>query len=90
VKKAEFISAVCLCLIMGFAIPTGVFAQEETASMMCDGGVVSIGDSQGDVQQKCGQPNSQSMNKWIYDFGPAEYFTVIFEEGKVQRILERH
>ena len=88
--KKIYILAVCLCVTMAFSVTTAVRADEETSSMMCDGGEVSIGDSQGDVQQNCGEPNDQSMDKWIYDFGPSEYYTVIFEEGKVKRILERH
>ena len=49
---------------------------------------MNIGDTDVDVREKCGEPNSQSMDKWIYDFGPSEYFTVIFKEGKIVRILE--
>jgi hypothetical protein len=54
----------------------------------CDEGVVNIGATDADVREKCGEPNSQSMDKWIYNFGPSESFTVIFKEGKVVRILE--
>ena len=63
-------------------------AAEEASTMMCDEGVVNIGATDADVREKCGEPNSQSMDKWIYDFGPSEFFTVIFKEGKVARILE--
>jgi hypothetical protein len=42
-----------------------------------------------DVQDKCGQPSSQTMNEWVYDFGPDQpVYTVIFKEGQVVRILE--
>ena len=66
-----------------------LFAADEASSMMCDEGVVNIGDMDVDVQSKCGQPDSQNMNDWVYDFGPSQpVYTVIFNEGKVVRILE--
>ncbi len=77
-----------LFVVMVFGSSTAVLAAEEASTMMCDEGVVNLGDTDADVQEKCGEPNSQSMDKWIYDFGPSEYFTVIFKEGKVVRILE--
>ena len=77
-----------LCMVIVFGSSTVVLAAEEASTIMCDEGVVNIGDTDADVQEKCGEPNSQSMDKWIYDFGPSEYFTVIFKEGKVVRILE--
>ena len=64
-----------LCLAMVFGSSTTVLAAKETFTMMCDEGVVNIGATDADVREKCGEPNSQSMNKWIYDFGPSEYFT---------------
>ena len=78
-----------LCLVMIFGSTTAVMAAEEASTMMCDGGVVNIGDADADVHDKCGEPNSQSMDKWVYDFGPSQpVYTVIFKEGKVARILE--
>jgi hypothetical protein len=67
------------------------FAAEEASSIMCDNGVVNIGDKDTDVQQACGEPNSQKyeLNAWVYNFGPSQpVYTVIFKEGKVVRILE--
>ena len=65
-----------------------LYAAEETSTMMCDGGVVSIGDSDVDVREDCGEPNTQGANQWVYNFGPGESYTVIFRDGKVVRILE--
>jgi hypothetical protein len=65
-----------------------IYADEETSSMMCDGGVVNIGDADVDVRNNCGEPNTQGVNQWVYNQGPGESYTVIFEEGKVARILE--
>ncbi|MGD2098166.1 MAG: DUF2845 domain-containing protein [Desulfobacterales bacterium] len=68
---------------------SAVFAEEEATTIMCDNGTVNIGDMDVDVQDKCGQPDTQNMNEWVYKFGPSEpVYTVIFKEGKVVRILE--
>ena len=87
-KKSNIYLISLLFVVMVFGNPISIFAAEETSTMMCDEGVVNIGATDADVREKCGEPNSQSMDKWIYDFGPSEYFTVIFKEGKVVRILE--
>jgi hypothetical protein len=76
-------------LVVMFGIHPSIFAAEEASSIMCDEGVVNIGDMDVDVQTKCGEPNSQNMNEWVYNFGPSQpVYTVIFNEGKVVRILE--
>jgi len=78
-----------LCLVIVFGSSTAVLAAEEASTMMCDEGVVNIGDRDTDVQDKCGEPNSQGMNEWVYNFGPSQpVYTVIFKKGKVVRILE--
>jgi hypothetical protein len=82
-----------LVILVSLAVIFGgqahLFAAEEASSIMCDEGVVNIGDMEVDVQSKCGQPDSQNMNEWVYIFGPAQpVYTVIFNEGKVVRILE--
>jgi hypothetical protein len=77
-------------LVMALGNPAFSFAAEETSTMMCDGGVVNIGDTDVDVRDKCGEPNTQGANQWVYDFGPSQSFTVVFEDGKVVRILESH
>ena len=59
--------------------------------MMCDEGVVNIGDKDVDVREKCGQPSTQDyeQNAWVYDFGPSEpVYTLYFKESKVVRIQE--
>ena len=75
-------------MVMALCTPAFIFAAEETSTMMCDEGVVNIGDSDTAVRDNCGEPNSQGANQWVYDFGPSQHFTVIFEDGKVVRILE--
>ena len=82
-----FISLVFLVMALGGSIP--IFAAEEASTMMCDEGVVNKGDADVDVEDKCGQPNSQSINEWVYNFGPSQpVYKVIFKDSKVVRILE--
>ena len=83
-----FIGFVFVVMVLGN--PAFIFAAEETATMMCDEGVVNLGDTDVNVRDKCGEPNSQSMDEWVYDFGPSQSFKVIFKAGKVVRILESH
>jgi hypothetical protein len=86
IKNAHII---LVTLAMIFSGQAYLFAADEASSMMCDEGVVNIGDMDVDVQSKCGQPDSQNMNEWVYNFGPSQpVYTVIFNEGKVVRILE--
>jgi hypothetical protein len=87
IKKTIYFIGLLFILIMIGSTSVGL-AAEKASTMMCDEGVVNIGATDADVREKCGEPNSQSMDKWIYNFGPSEYFTVIFKEGKVVRILE--
>ena len=77
-------------LVMALGNPAFIFAAEETSTMMCDGGMVNVGDTDVDVRDKCGEPNTQGASQWVYNFGPSQSFTVIFENGKVVRILESH
>jgi hypothetical protein len=76
-------------LVMVYSGTASVFAAEEASSIMCDNGVVNIGDMNTDVQDACGEPNSQQANEWVYNFGPSQpVYTVIFKEGQVVKILE--
>jgi hypothetical protein len=68
-----------------------VIAAEKTDSMMCDDGLVEIGDFTDDVESKCGEPNSKEGKFWRYAFGPSETYIVEFDDsGNVVRILEEH
>ena len=89
-KKINIYFVGLVFMVMALGNPVFIFAAEETSTMMCDGGVVNIGDTDVDVRDDCGEPNTQGANQWVYDFGPSQHFTVIFEEGKVVRILESH
>jgi hypothetical protein len=77
-RNIYFTGLVFLATALVSAIP--MFAAEETSTMTCDEGV---------VQDTCGQPDNQSMDEWVYDFGPSQpVYTLIFKDGKVVRILE--
>lgn len=89
-KTRNIYIAGLIVLVIALSSPALVFAYEETETMMCDGGVVSAGDKEIDVLEKCGQPNQEGKTKWLYDFGPSQTFIVIFEDREVVKILERH
>jgi hypothetical protein len=79
---------VAITLIISLNIGVA-FATEEASSIMCDNGVVNIGDMDVTVQQTCGEPNSQNMNQWVYNFGPSQpVYTLIFKDGQLIKILE--
>jgi len=66
-----------------------IFAAEEASSIMCDNGVVNIGDMDVSVQETCGEPNTKRMNQWVYNFGPSQpVYTLIFKDGQLIKILE--
>jgi len=75
-------------LVIMFGNSAYIFAAKEISTMMCSKGVVRIGDTDVDVRDKCGEPNTETFNEWVYDPGVSQTFTVIFKGGKVVRILE--
>ena len=54
-----------LSLAVLFGIYPTVFAAQEASSIMCDNGVVNIGDAEATVQDTCGEPNSKTFNEWV-------------------------
>jgi len=89
-KKIVIYFIVFLFVVIGSGGSISVFAAEETDTMMCDEGVVSIGDTVNDVREKCGEPNTRGVSEWVYEPGPPQSFTIVLKEGKVVRILESH
>jgi hypothetical protein len=84
---------VYLILLLSLAVLFGsyptVFAAQEASSIMCDNGVVNIGDTEATVQDTCGEPNSKTFIEWVYNFGPDQpVYTLIFKEGQLVKILE--
>ncbi len=75
--------------ILVIAMGSFVFAAEEASSIMCDNGVVNVGDRDVSVQETCGEPNTKGMNQWVYNFGPSQpVYTLIFKDGQLIKILE--
>jgi hypothetical protein len=86
-KDIYFTGLVFLAIVLAGAMP--VFASDGNSSMMCDEGVVNVGDTDVDVWSACGEPESQSMNQWVYDFGPSQpIYIVTFKDGKVVSIQQ--
>ena len=88
-KKRKVYLIGLLLVVMVFGNTFSIFAAEEVPSVMCDEGILKIGDSDGDVREKCGNPNRESLDEWAYDDATPS-FTVYFEEKKVIRILVEH
>ena len=87
-KKRTVYAVGLIFLVIALGNPAFIFGAEETSTMVCDEGVVNIGDAYVDVLAKCGNPRIQGGEVWVYEYSPSQSFTVMFEEGKVVRILE--
>lgn len=66
----------------------------DQSTYRCYGGVVSTGDSERYVQDKCGAPiertrrEADSYDIWIYQFGQSDFIYYFgFLHGKLQRIV---
>ena len=88
-KKEIGIFLTLFLLIMGLG-RSAATASGDVDSIMCDNGVVQIGDFFQTVQDKCGEPDKKEGKFWRYNFGPSlPVYTVEFDEnGKVVRIME--
>lgn len=90
----KFIFTILLTAFIGiFFIQSDLLALDEAASLDCNGGTVSIGDSEDSVRDKCGDPQKVSQRDvdspiiWVYNFGPSEFvYYVSFTNGMVERI----
>jgi hypothetical protein len=76
-----------------FFIQPDLSALEGTSSLECGNGIVSQGDSEDSVRDKCGNPqkvtqeDADSPIVWFYNFGPSEFvYYVSFTNGTVERI----
>ncbi len=89
-KKRCMAIALALFFAMLGMRQTAVVAADNAASIMCDNGVVRIGDFFQTVQDTCGEPDKKEGKFWRYNFGPSEpVYTVEFDEnGTVVRIIE--
>ena len=82
-----------ILLLFGLIMALGrvpVIAANDVDSMMCDGGVVQMGDFFQTVQDKCGEPDKKEGRVWRYNFGPSQpvYVLMYDENGNLVRIVE--
>jgi len=83
--RSSVIYSIALVILV-IAISSSVFATEKATSIMCDSGVVNIGDMDVSVQETCGEPNTKGMNQWVYNFGPSQpVYTLIFKDGQLKK-----
>lgn len=66
----------------------------EQSSLRCSGGIVSVGDMDRAVRDRCGPPlavtrrDTDSYNIWIYQPGASKFMYYLgFLHGKLQRIV---
>ena len=88
-KKRNYYLICLLLVVMAFGNTFPIIAAEEADSVVCDEGILKIGDTDADVREKCGKTARESENEWAYDDATPS-FTVYFEEKKVVRILVEH
>ncbi|MGD8471590.1 MAG: DUF2845 domain-containing protein [Desulfobacterales bacterium] len=93
--KISYVSAF-LALMMIFASKLyGIdfWSLNDQSTYRCPGGLVSIGDSDNTVREKCGDPLEVTSREdkgpiWIYHFGQDRFMYYLeFVFGKLQRIL---
>ncbi|MBW2434082.1 MAG: DUF2845 domain-containing protein [Deltaproteobacteria bacterium] len=72
---------------------TNLSALDDASSLQCSGGTVFVGDSEGSVRDKCGEPqkvtqeDADSPIVWFYNFGPSEFVCYVsFTNGVAERI----
>jgi hypothetical protein len=90
----KLISTILIAAFLGiFVMRPDSSALDEASSLQCDGGIVSVGDSEDSVRDKCGDPqkvtreDADSPVVWFYNFGPSEFvYYVSFTDGIVERI----
>lgn len=92
-NKKLILTILTTAFIGMFVIEPILLALDETSSLECEGGIVSHGDSQDSVRDKCGNPQKVSQEDadsplvWFYNFGPSEFvYYVSFTNGMVERI----
>lgn len=69
-------------------------------SFRCGVQLVNLGDTEGDVRNKCGDPVAQVRNtfkrrriitthdQWIYNLGPTEFLRILTFDAIADRLIE--
>jgi hypothetical protein len=89
----RILTKVICAFIFIFIFQPHLMALDDISSMQCDGGIVTPGDPEDSVAEKCGQPQQvlrpdpQEPVVWIYNFGSTQLtYRVSIVNGQVERI----
>ena len=93
-KKLRYMGAILLLLILMTDISYGfdIMNLRDQSTLRCPGGIVARGDSDIDVQRRCGEPLKIAYRQdfgpiWIYHFRNDRFmFYLAFLHGNLQRI----
>lgn len=80
-------------ILASLSLLTGLVLASTAAlggSFYCGAHIIEEGDSKAKVEEYCGQPTSQSDDRWVYDRGEDKFtITLYFDaEGNVDQIEE--
>jgi hypothetical protein len=92
-SKKRIATLLLTAFMVMYVMPANLLALDDAATLECDGGIVSRGNSEADVRDKCGDPqkvtreDADSPVIWFYNFGPSEFVSYVsFTNGVVERI----
>jgi hypothetical protein len=92
-NRQLILTSIINCFIFMFIIQPNLMALDDISSMQCEGGIVSSGDSEDSVRQKCGdpqqvlRPDPREPVVWVYNFGSTQFvYQVSIVNGQVERI----
>ena len=92
-NRQLILTSIINCFIFMFIIQPNVMALDDISSMQCEGGIVSSGDSEDSVREKCGdpqqvlRPDPREPVVWVYNFGSTQFvYQVSIVNGQVERI----
>ncbi|MCG6886791.1 MAG: DUF2845 domain-containing protein [Proteobacteria bacterium] len=74
---------------MGLAISVGLLVMQsvQADSLQCGTNLVSVGDEEYTLLEKCGEPSMKEGGNWIYNQGQDNLVMVVeISDGKVQSI----
>jgi hypothetical protein len=75
-----------ISLLIPVLLPSPLFAD----AMTCGQSLVEPGDTEYQVEQKCGKPTTKEMNRWVYDRGSERFiYELNFEAGQLTHIVSR-
>jgi len=92
-RKKLILTILIAAFMSMFVIQPDLSALDDASSIECDNGIVSQGDSEDSVRDKCGIPQKVTQEGvdspivWYYNFGPSDFVSYVsFTNGIVERI----